>query len=265
MTTRADTPAPPGRGPSASAPRRRRREQGIAERIKTMIVSNGMKPGERLPAERELMAIFAASRGSVREALSGLRAEGLIRTRSGPGGGVFLAEIGADRAMSLLSNYFLFRTPTIENIYAIRRALEPQLAASLAGRIDEADFARLQQTMRLYDARPATMEEEYAQRIAELDFHSVLAALCPNPLLGFFCGFLQTLLREIAVCQRIYDLPHPELRDTATHYQIRLMRALRAGDAEAAHAIMAEHMIAAEAYMLRVEAKIVSGLLAEPG
>ena len=60
------------------------------------------------------------------------------------------------------------------------------------------DFARLERTMRLYDAPPATAEEEYQQRMAELDFHSVLAELCPNPVLGLFCGFLQTLLREMA-------------------------------------------------------------------
>ncbi len=166
----------------------------------------------------------------MREALSALRSQGLIRTRTGPGGGVFLAEIGAQRSMALLSNYFLFRTPTILDIYAVRCELEPQLAASVAGRLTPEDFARLERTMRIYDAPPTTGEEEYAQRMAELDFHSVLAELCPNPVLGFLCGFLQKLLREMAVCRRIYDVPHPELRDTALHYQIRLMRALKAGN-----------------------------------
>lgn len=244
-----------------TAPSRQRREESISEQIKDMIVERGLKPGERLPAERELMGMFEASKGSVREALSALRSQGLIRTRTGPGGGVFLAEIGAQRAMALLSNYFIFRTPSILDIYAVRCELEPELAASVAGQLSVEDFARLEQTMRIYDAPPKTAEEEYHQRMAELDFHSVLAELCPNPILGFFCGFLQKLLREMAVCRQIYDIPHPELRDTALNYQIQLMRTLKAGDGEAARQIMAEHMITARDYMVRMEASIASGFL----
>jgi GntR family transcriptional regulator, transcriptional repressor for pyruvate dehydrogenase complex len=247
--------------PNMTSPSRRRREESISDQIKDMIVERGLKPGERLPAERELMEIFGASKGSVREALSALRSQGLIRTRTGPGGGVFLAEIGAQRAMALLSNYFIFRTPSILDIYAVRCELEPELAASVAGQLSAEDFVRLEQTMRIYDAPPQTAEEEYYQRMAELDFHSVLAELCPNPILGFFCGYLQKLLREMAVCRQIYDIPHPELRDTALNYQIQLMRTLKAGDSEAARQIMAEHMIAARDYMVRMEASIMSGFL----
>ncbi len=246
--------------PSRPAPRRRR-QNSISEQIKEMIVERGLRPGDRLPAERALMAIFGASKGSVREALSALRSQGVIRTRTGPGGGVFLAEIGAELSMSLLSNYFFFRTPTIIDVYAVRCELEPELAASVAGRLGDNDIAQLEGTMRIYDALPKTAEEDYHQRMAELDFHTVLAALCPNPVLGFICRFLQKLLREMAVCGRIYDLPHPELRGTALHYQIPLMRALRTGDAEAARRITADHMAAARDYMVSVEARIASGFL----
>lgn len=244
---------------------RQRRRETISEQIKDMIYERGMRPGERLPAERELMEQFRASKGSIREALSALRSQGLIRTRTGPGGGVFLTEIGPQRAMALLSNYFLFHTPTITDIYDVRCELEPELAASVAGRLSDDDFERLERTMRVYDAPPSTGEEEYAQRMAELDFHSVLAELCPNPVLGLFCGFLQTLLREMVVCRRIYDAPHPALRDTALHYQIRLMRVLKSGDSEAARAIMAEHMVAARDYMVRMEASIAGRFLRADG
>lgn len=249
---------PPAPVPTRS---RRRRETSIADLIKRMVVERGFRAGDRLPAEREMMAIFGASKGSVREALSALRSQGLIRTRTGPGGGIFLAEIGAQHARALLSNYFLFRTPTIADIYAVRCELEPELAASLAGRLAPEDFARLERTVRIYDAPPRTAAEEYEQRLAELDFHTVLAELCPNPVLGLYCSFLQKLLRELSVCRRIYDDPHPELRDTALTYQIPLMRALKAGDADAARRIMAEHMAAARGYMIRMEATLAPGLL----
>lgn len=226
-----------------------------------MIVEQGLRPGDRLPGERELMRLFGASKGSVREALSALRSQGLIRTRTGPGGGIFLAEIDARHARALLSNYFLFRTPTIGDIYAVRCEIEPELAASLAGRLSQDDFARLERTLRIYDAPPRNAAEEYEQRLAELDFHTVLTELCPNAVLGFYCSFLQKLLRELSVCRRIYDAPHPELRDAALSYQIPLLRALKAGDAETARRIMTEHMETARDYMIRMEATLAPGLL----
>lgn len=235
---------------------RPRRHDSIAEKIKEMIVAEGWKPGERLPPERELMRMFGASKSSVREAISALAAQGLVRSRTGPGGGLFLTGIAPARAMELLSNLFVFEPPTIAEIYAVRRELEPEMAAAVAETIAEPDFARLEAVMRLYDAPPRDAAEEYAQRLAELDFHTVLAELCPNRLLGFFCGFLQSMLREMAVCRRIYDAPNPALRDTALHYQLRLLRALRARDAAAAREIMRKHMLAAQAYMERVEAEV---------
>jgi DNA-binding FadR family transcriptional regulator len=115
--------------------------------------------------------------------------------------------------------------------------------------------------MRLYDHAPATTGEEYQQRLAELEFHSILAELCPNPALGFICRFLQTLLRNLTICRRIYDVPNPELRDAGLSYQIRLLRALKAGRPEEASAIMHEHMCAAERYMESCEAEFRTGFL----
>lgn len=241
---------------SETATPRPRRHDSISEKIKEMIVAEGWQPGDRLPAERALMAMFGASKSSVREAISALAAQGLVRSRTGPGGGLFLTGIAPARAMELLSNLFVFEPPTIAEIYAVRRELEPEMAAAVAETVAEEDFARLEAVMRLYDAPPRDAAEEYEQRLAELDFHTVLAELCPNRLLGFFCGFLQSMLREMAVCRRIYDAPNPALRDTALHYQLRLLRALRAHDAGAAREIMREHMLAAQAYMERVEAEV---------
>ena len=80
---------------------------------------------------------------------------------------------------------------------AIRKALEPEIAASLAGRLAPGDLAELESTIRIYDHAPANADEQYRQRIAELDFHSQLAQLCPNRLLGFLCGLMHNLLRDL--------------------------------------------------------------------
>lgn len=254
-------PAPEtGAKPAGAAPRTKRPSE-IAERVKHLIVEHDLKPGDRLPAEREMMALFQASKNTVREALGTLQGQGLVRTRTGPGGGVFIAEINGGRAMELLSNYFFFRQPTIGQIYDLRKVLEPEMAASVVGHMVDADFKRLNDTIRLYQHPPKTMGEEYRQRLAELDFHAVLAELCPNPVLGFICAFLQNQLRELSVCRRIYDKPNPELRETGLSYQIPLLSALHNNDAAEARRIMYEHMCAAQAYMVACDAEITQDFM----
>lgn len=236
----------------------------ISERLKDSIVERGLKPGDRLPQERELMAQFKASKSTIREALGALQAQGLVRTRTGPGGGAFVSAIDADRAMELLGNYFFFNQPGIGDIYAVRKLLEPELAASVVGHLREQDFERLHNTVRLYDHTPANQGEEYRQRLAELDFHTVLAELCPNRVLGFICGFLQNLLRNLSICRRIYDKPNPQLRESGLSYQIRLLSAFNDGDADAAREIMFQHMCAAQEYMEACEAELTSAFLRVP-
>lgn len=256
MTSATDPPETHTRKDTSGLRKGRKRPDAICERIKDWIVERRMQPGDRLPQERELMTEFGASKGTVREALKSLATQGLIQTKTGPHGGAFVAVLDGARAMELLSNYFFFRQPSISDIYAIRRQLEPELAASVAGCLGEQDFKRLEETMRLYDHPPANLGEEYQQRLAELDFHTVLAELCPNPLLGFICGFLQNLLRNLTICRRIYDTPNPELREHALHYQIRLLQAFHRGDADQARQVMFEHMCAAQQYMEACEAEV---------
>jgi DNA-binding FadR family transcriptional regulator len=187
----------------------------------------------------------------MREAMKALETEGLITRRTGPGGGAFVSALSGDQAIRLVSNLFLFQQPTIADIYALRKLLEPELAAGLAGRLDEAAYEALQKTIHLYAHEPATAEEEFEQRLAELDFHSLLAAQSENGILAFVCIFLHRLLRDITVCREIYDNPNPELRETGLRFQIPLLRLLRKGDADGARKMMLNHMIEAEQYMLK--------------
>ena len=78
----------------------------------------------------------------------------------------------------------------------LRIRLEPEATASVAGRLSEADFARLESKMKVYDHPPSTIEEERQQRVAELEFHELLVGYCPNPLMTFACRFLISLLEE---------------------------------------------------------------------
>ncbi len=242
---------------AASGPKSRkrlRRSDMVALQIRERIVAEGLKPGERIPAEWLTHEAVKVSRGTLREALKVLDYQGLIKSKSGPGGGIFVDQVEPGEAIRLLDNLFLFNPPSVSDIYTLRKQLEPELAASIAGHLSEAGFQSLQSCIRLYEDEPKTAEEEYAQRLAELDFHEELTRHCPNALLAFTCSFLVSLLKDMTVCRSIYKEPIPGLRETGLNYQVRLLRSIKAGDAELSRMIMSGHMIEAEKYMLECAA-----------
>jgi len=222
----------------------------VAQQIREQIVEAGLRPGDRVPNEWLMPEAVKVSRGTLREALKVLEYQGLISTRSGPGGGVFVASVEPGEAIRLLDNLFLFDPPSIADIYTLRKQLEPELAAVVAGNLTDEAFQALQSCIRLYEDEPQTAEQEYDQRLAELDFHEELARHCSNPILAFTCSFLLSLLRDMTVCRSIYKEPNPGLRATGLHYQVQLLRAIKSGDPELCRMIMRSHMAEAEKYML---------------
>ncbi len=207
-------------------------------------------PGDRVPQEWLIPDTLKASRGTLREAMKILEFQGLITSKTGPGGGAFVSAMAPADAIQLLDNLFLFEPPSIADIYAMRKLLEPELAAGLAGKLtprglrgaagdDPPLRGRADDGGRGISAAPGR---------ARLPCRT--GAHCGNRILGFVCVFLLSLLRDMTVCREIYSQPNPDLRERGLHYQVQLLRAIKAGDAEQARTIMREHMVEAERYML---------------
>jgi GntR family transcriptional regulator, transcriptional repressor for pyruvate dehydrogenase complex len=241
------------------------RPQQVAEEIKSWVMANGWGPGHRLPSELELIARFGMSKGTIREAIRILEAQGLVKSRTGPGGGVFVHQVSEERATALLGNYFFFQHLTIDDIYQIREALEPELAARLAGRLTETQLAALEEVITSYSEPARTPEEEREQHISSLRFHALLAEMSGNPLLRFLIRFTANMLAEITVSRRLYAEPNRELWSTGRDYQLRLVAALRAGNEEAARQILSSHMKNAHRLMLLQETVLTQRFLPENG
>jgi len=253
--------AQPGDG-EAPARRQRNRTDEIVEAIKRTIVDHGLEPGDRLPQEKDLIEQYSASKGTVREALKSLEVQGLVRRRTGPGGGAFVVRMSEQRAMGLLGNYLFAKHVTIADIYELRKALEPIVAVSAMDNMDEAGFARLESIIEIYDHEPADARERWDQRMAELDFHGVVAQYSDNALLAFQCRFLQRLLKDLAVCRDIYLQDQPVMRAKGIAYQRALIAAMRESDAGRVRRIMEDHMVLAEEQMLELEAELASRFIA---
>jgi len=135
------------------------------------------------------------------------------------------------------------------------------LAVSAMPNIDEVGFQRLNELIAVYDHESSDATELWNQRMAELDFHSVVAEYSDNALLAFICRFLQRLLKDLAVTREIYIQPQPLLRASGIAYQRDLLAAIKRKDAKRVHQIMRDHMAHAEAMMLSLQAEVESRFL----
>lgn len=244
-------------GNSEILTRKQSRPVRVAESIKQQVVERDLKQGDKLPNEVEMIQLYSVSKGTVREAMRILEAQGLIVTRTGPGGGSFIDKVSAERANSLLANYFYFQNLSISDIYQMRKTLEPEMAASLAGRLTESQLDELQTLAELHPEPAYTPEEEKEQHISSLAFHARLSEFADNRLLGFVIGFMARILTDLTVYRRLYEPPSLELWKRGREHQQELVQALRDGNPDLAREIMASHMKVAEKIMISQEAQLM--------
>lgn len=245
-----------GSNSSSSKPKQSRPVQ-VADAIKQWVVEHDLKQGDKLPNEGEMITKFGVSKGTVREALRILEAQGLILTKTGPGGGSIVDKVSAERARALLANYFYFQDLSVADVYQLRKVLEPELVASLAGKLDAEQLDKLQLLANRHPQPARDADEEKQRHIASLEFHAQLAEYAANPLLGFVIGFMSRILTDLTVFRGLYDPPNLDLWRKGREHQLDLVAALRAGDADAARKIMTSHMKVAEAFMQDQEVKLM--------
>lgn len=255
-TQAADSPTPI---------KRRSRPVLVADAIKQWVIDEGLQAGDRLPSEPDLIARFGMAKGTIREAMRMLEAQGLVESKTGPGGGTFVRQVSQERARALLGNYFYFKDLTLRDIYQLRKLLEPELVATMAGKLPEGVLQKLERKIATYTTPPATLEEERIYHVRSLEFHAALASYSDNPLLGFVIDFMATILSEITVNRDLYNPPNQALWAQGVAHQSALVKALRAGDGEKARAIMLEHMQLAERTMVDQEAQVQKRFIDERG
>jgi GntR family transcriptional regulator, transcriptional repressor for pyruvate dehydrogenase complex len=234
----------------------------VAEEIKRWIAERNLQPGDKFPKESELQETFGVSKGTMREALKSLEVQGLVTVNTGPGGGARLGEVRLDRTFQLLQNYLFFKDVSINDIYAMRRIVEPELAAGAVVHLTEAQIVALEHSVDQCSPLPANRAHAIVQRQEDLHFHDILAQANPNPLLGLICQIINQMLRHLVVLG-----PDPSgknyqrLGDTNVAAHRKILSAVRKRDAKAVRRLMLEHIVEAEQHVLRLHADVSKRLV----
>lgn len=250
--------------PLSSPGKRVKRSDQVVNDIKRWIVQTRQQVGNKLPQEKELIEKMGVARGTVREALASLQVQGLISVSTGPNGGAMLTQTSYEHCLEAVSNFLYFQPVDIEMLYALRRVVEPELAANVATRLTEADLADLEALIGPSHPAHGGSEDWNERREADLLFHDRLADACSSPLLALVCRLLNDVIRRVIVVRNA--LPSFDRFDEEVmHSHTDLMVALRARDAVAAREIMRVHMEHAESLALEAESRVDRGsLLTKP-
>jgi GntR family transcriptional regulator, transcriptional repressor for pyruvate dehydrogenase complex len=192
--------------------KRRRLHEEIAENIQEIIIANQLRPGTRLPSERELAEQLGVSRVTVSQASQVLEQRGLIQRKVG--GGTYVTDRARSAFAESMQRLFVVENCTFDDLIQLRLMLEPE-AAAIAAISASAD--ELTELGRLVDRMDATSDSRDIEGhvAADLAFHTALAEATHNELiLGVSLGVQKLMEQFIRVqdrgttSRRIEDNPH---------------------------------------------------------
>ena len=205
----------------------------IAKKVLEMINTGMLKPGDKLPSERDLMDQLRVSRSSIREALRSLSLMGLLETR--PGDGTYVSDHLVGFLAGQLEWSQLLRKRDIVELLEVRDPLEIQAAGLAAQRNTPAAIATLREAVAAYRNPNASVEARFD---ADMLLHNTIATMSGNRLLIYLLSVIRESLREYVLENRMTF----SIRTSAGDDHQRLVEAIQAGDELRARAAMAQHL-----------------------
>lgn len=208
---------------------RRSQTLSLPERVSVdlerMVLDGSLKPGDKIPPERELGELLGVSRTSVRAALHDLESRGLVDRRPGRGTVVVAASQQggeASAALAMLTNAGDAQAIAVSRIMEVRAVVEPPIAGLATQRVTERDIAQLRQLVE--DMEAETNLEKYA----DLDraFHQAISQYTHNPLLA---QLTEIIADQLAPSRRGHTRSRRRRNISSADHR-RIFEAIAAGD-----------------------------------
>jgi GntR family transcriptional repressor for pyruvate dehydrogenase complex len=226
---------------------RRRLSDDVIGQLKTLLVDKNLKPGDKLPPERDLSGLFQVGRPSIREALRTLDILGFVDIRPGDGvyvqdplGGSFLKSI--QESLEILTQ---LEPKTLIEIFEVRMILEAKTASMAAQFAGPEDLAFLQNAFRELEDH-LTDPKSYSEK--DWEFHKAVARCSHNNVLFHLINHCSALIKLTS--QRFVEVPnitavfHPDHR--------AIFRAIQNRSEKKAGQAMTEHLFHAQESIQRL-------------
>lgn len=196
-----------------------------------------LKPGDRLDSVEQLAKDFAVSRSAVREALSGMRAMGLVVMRQGEG--TFVTKFDAASLTLPINPGVLMNKEDIREIYEVRKVLEIGAAKSAALHHEEQDLRPLQEA--IYAMEQAKSDGEIGEE-ADMRFHMAIAKATHNDvLIHLMSSVSEIMLGVLNETRQVLIYTEKKTVSLIEEHQA-IYEAIKEGNPEKAAACMLTHL-----------------------
>ncbi len=217
--------------------RRERLYEQVAESIEELISSGKLKPGDKLPGERELALNLGVSRTVVREAVKALSERGLVTIQ--PGNGIFVSDLDSNHISDQVGRLFRLNGSSYRDIAVVRRILEVEIAGLAAQNATSEDLAEMKAAIDFMEAHQDSIEQFV---LGDRNFHAALARSTHNKILP---ALLDAFVDQLDEFKRlIFLVEGAPQQGQASHKAI--YAAVCEGDVERARAAMLRHVNDAE-------------------
>lgn len=207
--------------------------EDIVNSLLSLIRERELRPGDKLPAERELATMMQVSRPSLREALRALAIMNIIEIRQGDG--TYVTSLEPALLLSHLDFVFSLTDSEFLELFQARKVLEPGIVEMAAERITDEELIQLeacvQRSIALVDDHQAFLE-------ADVEMHELIAKAAKNSILAQFMASISQLGQVSR--QRTVELPGVTRQSVQDH--LAIVEALKLRDPAAARAAMLHHL-----------------------
>jgi GntR family transcriptional repressor for pyruvate dehydrogenase complex len=205
----------------------------VAHQIQGLIRDGLLKPGDKLPPERELAETFQVSRSSLRDAIRSLEVMGMLEPRQGEG--TVICEITANSLVNPLATMLLRKRELVSELIDLRRIIEPPLAARAATHVTTEELNYMEDILERQLAKVNRGELAVEE---DTEFHYAIASAAKNSVVLKVLDVFMDLLRESR--ERSLQVKGRLAKSFAGHQ--RILNAIRRHDATTAEAAMRRHI-----------------------
>ncbi len=216
----------------------------VTRQIEKLILRGILRPGERLPAERELAERLGVSRPSVREAVADLSERGLLNSRAGAG--IYVADVLGSAFSDALVTLFAAHDEAVFDYLSFRRDMEGLAATRAAGLASDTD---LQVIQTVFDQMEAAHQKRNPADEARLDadFHLSIFEASHNVVMLHMMRSMYQLLHQGVFYNRQIMFKQRTTREMLLGQHRAINDGLQARDPDAARAAVEAHLDYVEA------------------
>lgn len=211
----------------------------VVKQIELLILRGVLRPGERLPAERELSDKLGVSRPSLREAISELQERGLLSTKAGAG--VFVADVLGNAFAPALVNLFAAHEDAVFDYVSFRKDMEGLAAERAAKYGSDTDLKVINAVFEKMEAAHPKRNPADEARL-DADFHLAIIEASHNVIMLHMMRSMYELLREGVFYNRTMLFKHRATRTELLDQHRQINDALQARDSARARKAIEDHL-----------------------